>query len=89
MKKVTALDLRQSLGKIVEAILDDGEPILLEKGRRPVAVLISIRDFQERFAEKDAGEARAKILEEMDALSMRSIDPTPGVEVLRELRGSA
>ena len=89
MKKVNALELRQSLGKVVESIQRTGEPILLEKGRKPVAVLISIKDFQERFAEKAAAEARSRIFEEMDDLAMRSVDPTPGIEVLRELRGGA
>lgn len=87
MKRVNALALRQSLGKVVASLERTGEPILLEKGRRPVAVLISLRDFEERFVEKAATEARERILEEIDRLARPSIDPTPTVEVLRELRG--
>lgn len=86
MKRVNALELRQSLGKVVAALQRNGEPIILEKRRRPVAVLISLRDFQERFVEKAAAEARARVLEEMDRLAIPSVDPTPGVEILRELR---
>lgn len=89
MKKVNALELRQSLGKVVEAIQRTGEPILLEKRRRPVAVLISLRDFEERFVEKAAAEARERVLQDMDRLATTSVDRTPAVEVLRELRGSA
>jgi prevent-host-death family protein len=87
MKRVNALALRQSLGKVVASLERTGEPILLEKGRRPVAVLISLRDFEERFVEKAATEARERILEEIDRLARSSIDRTPAVEVLRELRG--
>lgn len=87
MRRVNALELRQSLGKVVAALQRNGEPIILEKGRRPVAVLISLRDFQERFVEKAAAEARAQVLQEMDRLASTSADPTPGVEILRELRG--
>lgn len=87
MKRVNALQLRQSLGKVVASLERTGEPILLEKGRRPVAVMISLRDFQERFVEKAAAEARDQVLAEMDALATESIDKTPAVEVLRELRG--
>ena len=87
MKRVNALELRQSLGKVVAALQRNGEPIILEKGRRPVAVLISLRDFQERFVEKAAAEERAQVLEEMDQLARASSDPKPGVELLRELRG--
>jgi prevent-host-death family protein len=89
MKKVTALALRQSLGKVVAALQRTGEPVLLQKGRRPVAVLISLRDFQERFVEKAAAEAREAILADMDALARPSADPTSARDVLRDLRMNA
>jgi prevent-host-death family protein len=88
MKRVNALQLRQSLGKVVAALQRTGEPIILEKGRRPVAALISLRDFQERFVEKAAVAARERILAEMDALATASVDTTSAVEALRELRGN-
>jgi len=88
MKSVTALQLRQSLGKVVATLQRTGEPIILEKGRKPVAALISLRDFQERFVEKAAVEARQRILAEMDELATRSVDKTPAVDVLRALRGN-
>jgi prevent-host-death family protein len=86
MKKVTALALRQSLGKVVAALERTGEPVLLQKGRRPVAVLISLRDFQERFVEKAAAEARDAILANMDELARPSADSTSARDILRELR---
>lgn len=89
MKRVNALEPRQSLGKVVAGLQGGGEPILVEKGRKPVAVLISLRDFQERFVEKAAAEARIRVLEGMDRLAMLSVDGTPPVDALRELRGSA
>jgi PHD/YefM family antitoxin component YafN of YafNO toxin-antitoxin module len=88
MKKINALQLRQSLGKVVAALARSGEPVLLEKGRKPVAVLISLRDFRERFVEKAAAEERAGILAEMDRLATASVDPTPAAGILRELRGN-
>lgn len=87
MKRVNALQLRQSLGKVIAALQRTGEPIILEKSRRPVAVIISLRDFQERFVEKVAMEERDRVLADMDALATESVDETPAVEVLRELRG--
>lgn len=88
MKRVNALELRQSLGKVVAALQRNGDPILVEKGRKPVAVLISLRDFQERFVEKAAAEARSEVLEAMDRLARPSTDPTSTVDTLRELRDS-
>lgn len=89
MQKLNALQLRQSLGKAIETLHRTGEPILLEKGRKPVAVLISIQDFQERFVEVAAAEARDRILKDMDELARASQDETPAVEILREVRGRA
>jgi predicted RNA-binding protein Jag len=75
------------MGKVLAALEKNGEPILLEKGRRPVGVIISIRDYQERFAERAAAEARERVLKEIDSLTMTSADSTPVVDVLREMRG--
>ena len=87
MKKVNALELRQSLGKVLAALEKHGEPILLERGRKPVGVIVSLQDFQQRFVEKSASAARQKLFDEIDALATRSHDPRPAVEILRELRG--
>lgn len=89
MKRINALQLRQSLSRVMAALEKGGGPILVERGRRPVGVLISLRDFEERFVEKSASEARRKLLEEMDALARRSADEASGVEILRGLRGGA
>jgi prevent-host-death family protein len=87
MVRVTALELRQSLGKVVARLKKTGEPILLEKGRKPVAVLITVEQFEERFVEKAATEARTRLMAEIDVLARRSKDPTPVVELLRGARG--
>ncbi len=87
MKTVNALELRQSLGKVVKILEKTGEPVLLERGRKPVAVLISLRDYQERFVESAAAEARNRILKDMDDLAIASVDATPATKILRELRG--
>ena len=86
MKRVNALELRQSLGKVIAALERTGEPIMLEKGRKPVGVIISLRDFQERFVETAAAEARADVLREMDRLARPASDATPTTAVLRDLR---
>lgn len=89
MKRVNALQLRQSMGKVLSELDRTGEPILLEKGRKPVGVIVSLQDYQERFAERVAAEARARIFDEIDELAMTSADETPVVEVLRDLHGEA
>lgn len=89
MKRVNALELRQSLGKVLASLQKTGEPILVEKGRQPVAVLISLQDFRERFHEKDAAEERDRLIAEMDELARNApiVDHTPLIQVIREMRG--
>ncbi len=88
MKKANALELRQSLGKVIAELEKTGKPILLEKGRKPVAVLISLQDFRERFVEKQASEERDAIVKEMYSLARKSSDSRPATEMLRELRNA-
>ncbi|MBI5504498.1 MAG: type II toxin-antitoxin system Phd/YefM family antitoxin [Deltaproteobacteria bacterium] len=88
MKTINALQLRQSLGKVVAALEKTGEPILLERGRKPVGVIVSIQDFQERFVEKSATAERKKIFDEIARLAIASRDRTPVAKILRELRDS-
>lgn len=88
MKKVNALTLRQSFGKVLKELEKNGEPILLEKGREPRAVLISIKDFQERFVDRVAADERRELVE--DILAFQKKRPKvqkDSVSLLRELRG--
>ena len=65
MRQVTAAELRQSVGRIARALERTGEPILLKMGQRPVAVLITLKDFKERFALKDAETERKRLVAEI------------------------
>ncbi len=86
MNKVNALELRQSMGKVIDQILKTGEPILLEKSRRPVAVIISIRDYEERFVEKDAANRRREIIEGIENMARPSLIAESVVDVIHESR---
>ena len=81
------MELRQSMGKVLADLQRTGKPILLEKGHKPVGVIVSLKDYHERFVERVAAEERDLIVAEMDALARPSVDSTSSVEVLRELRG--
>ncbi len=86
MRKVNTLELRQSLSKIMEMFQENGEPILLEKGRKPIGVIISIEDFKMRFSEKDADDQRKLIQEEILMMKRKSKDPRPSEKILRTFR---
>jgi prevent-host-death family protein len=88
MQRTNALQLRRTLGRVLERLERDGEPILVERNREPKAVLISIRDFNERFVDKAAANERERLADELLTLrgrTRRSGHPT--VKLLRALRG--
>ena len=52
MRTVNALEVRNRLGALLDDLERTGEPVIVSKGRRPRAVLISVEDFQRRFLDR-------------------------------------
>ncbi len=66
MRTVTAIELRQKLGQILDAA-SAGERIVIERDHRPLAVLISYDEAMQ--AEEQSAEARrARALAALEAL---------------------
>lgn len=89
MKIVNALKLRQSLGKVLDGIRRTGKPVMIEKGRRPAAVIISLADFERRFVDVTAAEKRREIARQIreERERRRPDDGPSAVDLIRELRG--
>ena len=85
MKEIGAAELRQSLGRLAKRLERDGQPILLKVGSRPVGVIVSVKDYNERFALQKASEERARLVEEI--VAERKPGALPVDDVLDELRG--
>jgi prevent-host-death family protein len=86
MKRINALEMRQSLGKVLRQLEKGSEPILVEQRRHPVAVLISIEDYQKRFADRDADEKRREVVARIRALRFRQPSGKTTLDLLRDLR---
>jgi hypothetical protein len=85
MQELKAAELRRSLGRVARELAATGEPILLTLGKRPVGVIISMRDFEERFALHDAAaRRRALVAEILDDAVESDVDVDT---VLSDLRG--
>ena len=67
MREVTAVQLRQGLGKVARSLRRDREPILLKLGQRPVGVIVTVEDFRERFALDAAASERQALVAEIVA----------------------
>lgn len=59
---VNALKIRNEFGRVLESLKESGEPIIIEKNRIPVAVLISLEDFQNRFIDYRETEKKKEII---------------------------
>ena len=86
MNSVNALTLRQSLGRVLRQLERGGAPILVQRGRQPAAVLISLRDYQERFVDREADARRQSIVAELKATRFRGPAGGTTLDLLRDLR---
>jgi PHD/YefM family antitoxin component YafN of YafNO toxin-antitoxin module len=88
MKKTNALALRQSLGSIINQLRKHGEPILVEKGRQPVAVLISLEDYKKRFVDIAADIQRRELVRKIRMANIKLPPHKSSLEIVREIRSS-
>ena len=82
--RVTALELRNRLGRILDRMDRDQEPVIIEKGRRPRAVLLPLSLYRERFLDFQEKALRDELVREIREAAPRAIRDT--VAELRRLR---
>jgi PHD/YefM family antitoxin component YafN of YafNO toxin-antitoxin module len=87
MEEVNALKLRNNLGEILDRLRDKGEPILISKGRKIRAVLVTPDQFESRFLDWQADDQRKRFLENVTRLKKKSKNRLDSLTVLRQLRG--
>ena len=87
MEQVNALKLRNHLGEILDRLRDKGEPILVSKGRKIRAVLVTPEQFEKRFLDWQAEEQRKRFLNNVAQLKKKKKTRLDSLTVLRQLRG--
>ncbi len=87
MRQVNALEIRNHLGQVLELLHKEGEPILISKGRKVAAVLITPEQYQRRFLDHQTEEQRRKMLEKVLEMRANRIGGRDSISFLRELRG--
>lgn len=87
MKTVNALEIRNNLGRVLDELEESKQPILVSKGRKIRAVLISPEDFKARFVDRQAEAAKELWLKKLDDLRAPRLGDVASIDVLRELRG--
>ena len=87
MEEVNALKIRNNLGEILDRLNNTGEPILISKGRKIRAVLVTPEQFERRFLDWQIKEEREQFLENIKRLRKKRHGRESSLEVLRRLRG--
>jgi PHD/YefM family antitoxin component YafN of YafNO toxin-antitoxin module len=87
MEEVNALKIRNNLGEILDRLNATGEPILVSKGRKLRAVLVTPEDFEKRFLDHKIKEDKKHLLDTLYALRKKKKEPMESIALLRQLRG--
>ena len=87
MEEVNALKIRNNLGEILDRLDATGEPILISKGRKLRAVLVTPQDCETRFLDYKVKADKKRLLDEMRALKRMRKEPVESITLLRQLRG--
>ncbi len=87
MEEVNALKIRNNLGEVLDRLNDKGEPILISKGRKVRAVLVTLEQFEKRFLDWQAKEEKKRFLENFNNLRRGKRGKLSSLTVLRKLRG--
>ncbi len=87
MEEVNALKIRNNLGEILDRLNNKGEPILISKGRKIRAVLVTPEQFERRFLDWQVSEERKQFLENIKRLRKKRQGRESSLAVLRRLRG--
>lgn len=87
METINALTVRNKLGEVLDRLESTGEPILVTKGRKLRAVLVTPQDFEERFLDYRVQEEKDRLLESIRSLRECRKGKRDTLQLLRRLRG--
>ena len=87
MDQVNALKVRNNLGAILDRLNATGEPILISKGRKIRAVLITPEQYEKRFLDFQAKKEKQRLLNTIHSLKGKKKEAITSINVLRRLRG--
>ena len=87
MEQINALKIRNQLGEVLDRLEATGEPILISKGRKLRAVLVSPKDFEERFLDYRVKEEKKRLFDQLRTLRRKKTASLESIDLLRQLRG--
>ncbi len=90
MKTMTTLDLRKKLGGILNDVSRRKEQVIISRANKPLAVLISMSEYEDKILKKDRERKLKEILCKMDEWREKHKESTrvDVVKIIREMRDS-
>ena len=89
MKTVTALDLRKKLGSVLNSVAENHEPVTITRANKPLAVIISPDEYQDKVLKSDRGRKLKELSARMDEWKQehrKEASHTDVVKTIRETR---
>ncbi|MGO8987784.1 MAG: type II toxin-antitoxin system Phd/YefM family antitoxin [bacterium] len=86
MKTVTALDLRKKLGSVLNDVSRKGEQVVISRANKPLAVLISLDEYEEKVLNKNRERKLENVSTEMDRWKKRHLKETVNIDIVKAIR---
>jgi prevent-host-death family protein len=88
MQTLTTMDLRKNLGHILDMVAETNEPITISRANKPLAVILSVAEFEEKVQRKNRGQRLETLSGAMDAWRERNRTVTAHVDAVQAVRDS-
>jgi prevent-host-death family protein len=86
MKTLSALDLRKKLGEVLDAVAQNNEQVIISRANRPLAVLISVDEFEEKIQKSKRGDKLKELSARMDDWRTKHRQKTKHLDVTKAVR---
>jgi len=83
---VTALDLRKKLGSFLNDVSKKGEQVMISRANKPLAVLISLAEYEEKVLNKNRERKLEEISTGMDRWKKRHQKATANIDIVKVIR---
>jgi prevent-host-death family protein len=88
MQTLTTMDLRKNLGHILDMVAEKNESVTISRSNKPLAVILSIAEYEEKVQKKNRGQRLETLSGAMDAWRERNRPATVRVNVVKAVRES-
>ncbi|MBM4351642.1 MAG: type II toxin-antitoxin system Phd/YefM family antitoxin [Deltaproteobacteria bacterium] len=86
MKTLTALDLRKKLGSVLNEVSKKGEQVIISRANKPLAVLISLDEYEEKVLKKNRERRLEEISAEMNHWKKKHLKETVNIDIVKVVR---